>query len=112
MKTPTLKNPLASRSDGKDHHKTLLRQVAGRWVPENPQEAQEFVEECMARAQSIASIFVQYCWGDRVSVEDLKFGLEVIDDLLILGYSMMSILCENNSSLSPDFRQSFLISGR
>jgi hypothetical protein len=89
MKTPTLQKPLASKADGEYHHKTFLRQVVRRWEPENPQEAQEFMEECIGSAQALASIFAQYCWSDRASVEDLKFGLEVIDDLLVLSYSML-----------------------
>ena len=94
MQIPTSKKPLVSPGDGNEYHKTFLRQIAGRWEPDGAQEAQAFAEECLARAQCMASIFTQYCWGDRASVEDLKSGLEVIDDLLCLGYSMMEWLTE------------------
>jgi hypothetical protein len=89
MTTPIPKNPLAHPGDGEEHHKTHIRQITGRWAPANQTDAQRVAEESIGRAQSLTSIFAQYCWGDQVSVEDLKFGLEAIDDLLCLAYAMM-----------------------
>jgi hypothetical protein len=92
MNTRTPQHPLTRPVDGGEHQKTFIRQITYRWVPENAADAQRVAEESIGRAQSLASIFAQYYWGDRASVDDLKFGLEAIDDLLCLAYSMMEWL--------------------
>jgi hypothetical protein len=91
-KEPTAMTPLKklSRKDGNPHHKTLLRQIRNFWTPASVGEAKWFAEECYGRAEALASVLSEYTWDDRqVSCSDLREALEVLDDLLYLGYGML-----------------------
>jgi hypothetical protein len=56
--------------------------MASSWTPANVGEAKEIAEECYGRAESLASILSE-------SSSDLRVELEVLDDLLYLGYGML-----------------------
>ena len=89
MKTLMPKITFASPSDGNPHHKSLLRQLCGTGIPASSHDAKCLLEECLARADGLTSVFTQYCWGDGVSQEDLRMALEVLDDLLYFSVGML-----------------------
>jgi hypothetical protein len=83
MKTPTDQpvNP---------HTKSALRCALRTWTPKDPAEAKTMLEECMARAAALSAILEEYAWdASRADVSDMRFALEVVDDLLDQGYSMI-----------------------
>jgi len=66
-----------------------LRQVRACWKQTSCADAKQFAQGCLERAEGLAAVCTQYLWGDRVSEEDLKFALEMLDDLIDMAYSMM-----------------------
>ncbi len=89
MTTPRSGTPLASPEDGNHHHRSYFRQILTAWTPDSNDEAKAVLEETLGRAESLSRVFALYCWGSDVSSGDLKFPLELLDDLLYLSYAML-----------------------
>jgi len=55
----------------------------------------------MARAGALSSILVEYAWdSSRVSCDHLRAALEILDDLLYVGYSMLEYWDEDREDLT------------
>jgi hypothetical protein len=81
--------PTIRRKLTRDTDKSALRQVRDCWTQTSYADAKQLAQECLARAQGLAGVCTQYCWGSGVSVEELKFGLETFYHLLDIAYSMI-----------------------
>ena len=69
--------------------KSYLRQLRHFWDPANADEAKWCAEECLARAQDLTSVLVDYAHENTTPIELAKRTFAVLDDLLDFAYSML-----------------------
>jgi hypothetical protein len=90
---PSLKDAPRWDDGPNPHFKSDYRRYIFRdWAPKTAVEAHAILEESMSKAQALSSIIADYAAdADRVSLTDLRYSLEVLEDFLYVGYSMIEL---------------------
>jgi hypothetical protein len=72
-----------------DRDRSALMQICECWNHDSPKDAKRLAEECLARADALALVAGEYCWGDRASTDPLRFVLETVHDLTALAWDQL-----------------------
>jgi hypothetical protein len=81
----THRTPLVSPfMDDNPHTKSYLRQICRSWNPATANEAKWFLEECLARAQDLTSVLMEYANENTTPIELVKRSFAVLDDLVYM----------------------------
>jgi hypothetical protein len=77
------------RESDNPHTKSYLRQIYHCWTPANTDEAKWFTEECLARAEELTSVLMDYANENTTPIELVRRAFAVLDDLLYMAYGML-----------------------
>jgi hypothetical protein len=80
--------------------KTSLRLAAHDWEPPSIRAARDLTMECVGRAKSLANVLAHACQEDGANRWEVGECLELLEDLLYLGYGPLMDWWDDEAELT------------